>query len=255
MIDCFIILGDNFGSQRALEISIFLMAFPTFAMGCLPTYAQAGIFSPILLLVVRLLQGFSVGGQLMSSLVFTVEHHPRKYWGFYGSLVMATANIGTLLGGLVGYFVRQSFTQSQLEAFGWRIPFVSGIFVSVCGCYLKTHKDELCRSIPIGQNPLREAFRPQNRYALISSTFVPMLWSCGFYMIFVWLAIFMKDIANPPISNAFGLTDVSLLITNIILFPVAGVLADRFGTTSIMKIGGSLMIVIGPLLVGTLFLI
>jgi len=86
-------LGDTVGRKKALVVSIFLMAFPTFAMGCLPGYKQIGNWSMVLLIFVRLLQGLSVGGQLMSSLVFTLEnHHPSK-WGLYGSFVMAAANL------------------------------------------------------------------------------------------------------------------------------------------------------------------
>lgn len=85
-------LGDVYGRQTALRVSILLMAFPTFAMGCLPSYAQAGNLAIVGLVVVRLLQGLSVGGQLMSSLVYTLESRPRSQWGLYGSFVMAAAN-------------------------------------------------------------------------------------------------------------------------------------------------------------------
>mmetsp|Transcript_17925 Transcript_17925/g.26117 ORF Transcript_17925/g.26117 Transcript_17925/m.26117 type:complete len:91 (-) Transcript_17925:455-727(-) len=71
-------IGDVYGRKRALEISIFLMAFPTFAMGCLPSYAQVGNLSMVLLTLVRMLQGLSVGGQLVSLLVFTCENNPKS---------------------------------------------------------------------------------------------------------------------------------------------------------------------------------
>lgn len=95
-------IGDVFSRKRALEISIFCMAFPTFAMGCLPTFDRVGWWSLVLLIFVRLLQGLSVGGQLMSSLVFVVEGRDRKYWGWYGSFAMTAACLGTLLGEIVG---------------------------------------------------------------------------------------------------------------------------------------------------------
>jgi len=86
-------LGDTVGRKKALVVSIFLMAFPTFAMGCLPSYAMIGDWAVVLLIIVRLLQGLSVGGQLMSSLVFTLENHDPAKWGLYGSFVMAAANL------------------------------------------------------------------------------------------------------------------------------------------------------------------
>ena len=86
-------LGDTVGRKKALVVSIFLMAFPTFAMGCLPGYSQIGNWAVVLLIIVRLLQGLSVGGQLMSSLVFTLENHDPGRWGLFGSFVMAAANL------------------------------------------------------------------------------------------------------------------------------------------------------------------
>jgi len=132
-------IGDMYGRKKALVISIFLMAFPTFAMGCLPSYEQIGDWAIVLLVVVRLLQGLSVGGQLMSSLVFTLENHDPSHWGLYGSYVMAAANFGTLLGGIAGFVIRALLTDEQLRIWGWRLPFVSGIFVSISGFYLKSH--------------------------------------------------------------------------------------------------------------------
>jgi MFS family permease len=108
-------------------------------MGCLPGYAVVGSLSIVLLTIVRLLQGLSVGGQLMSSLIFTLERHPKSRWGLYGSFVMAAANFGTLLGGLVAFFIRRSLSEEALYTWGWRIPFLSGIIVSLAGYYLKNH--------------------------------------------------------------------------------------------------------------------
>ena len=86
-------IGDTAGRKKALVLSMFLMAFPTFAMGCLPGYKQIGNWAVVLLVLVRLLQGLSVGGQLMSSLVFTLENHDPSRWGLFGSFVMAAANL------------------------------------------------------------------------------------------------------------------------------------------------------------------
>ena len=82
--------GDIKGRKTALVTSMLMMAVPTFAMGCLPSYEQVGWISTALLVLCRLLQGLSVGGQLPSSLVFTVERQPREHWGYYGSLVVVS---------------------------------------------------------------------------------------------------------------------------------------------------------------------
>lgn len=242
-------IGDKFGSQRALEVSIFIMAFPTFAMGCLPTYSQIGILSPLLLMVVRLLQGISAGGQLMSSLVFTLEHKPQERWGFFGSLVMAVANIGTLLGGLVGYITRALLNDAQLLSWGWRVPFLSGIFLSACGFYLRDHSGDMHSTIKTHENPLKEAFRPANRRALVSCSLVPMVWAGGFYMTYIWLPIFMNDLIDHPIPGVFGVNTMSLFVAEVLLFPIGGILADKYGTKNVMTVGASLIFLFGPLLI------
>ncbi|KAL7549728.1 hypothetical protein ACHAWF_012994 [Thalassiosira exigua] len=189
-------LGDVYGRRRALYVSIFLMAWPTFLMGCLPSFERVGYLAPIMLIIIRALQGMSVGGQLMSSLVFTLENVPRESWGLYGSFVWATGNFGVLLGGLVGYAIREGLDENQLIAFGWRIPFLSGVVVSFAGFYLrKNDKDEATaesRSADHAKprkektNPFATMFEPGNVRPLLAASMVPMIWSAGFYLSFVW---------------------------------------------------------------------
>jgi MHS family proline/betaine transporter-like MFS transporter len=283
-------IGDVSGRKKALEISIFLMAIATTLMGCLPTYQQIGNSAILLLLVVRMLQGLSVGGQLMSSLVFTIEGHPRNRWGLYGSSVLAAGNFGTFLGGAVAYGLRSSLTMDQMLRWGWRIPFLSGIMISFCGIYLRyfCEDDEILPghapvqvpttevddtnhlensqeeepaldddghslpSIPVTPeprvNPLRVAFSRENRRALLSSAMVPMVWSGGFYLSFVWMAIFMKDLVVPPVPAAFGVNSCSLLLL-CIWFPLAGILSDWYGRKRIMTIGGISFGLLGPIMI------
>ena len=155
--------------------------------------------STILLIVCRLLQGLSVGGQLPASLIYTVETRPKKKWGLYGSYVMMAANIGTLLGNFVGAFLRTILTEEQLISFGWRIPFLSGILIAFVAIYLKLHgeehhpnagiydseesgegqEEEAPEALTKSKHPLRESIRKENMPALISATLTPMLWGAG----------------------------------------------------------------------------
>lgn len=248
-------IGDKVGRKTALEISIFLMAVPTFAMGCLPTYSQVGWLSTVLLVLVRLLQGLSVGGQLMSSLVYTLEPQPYQNWGYCGSLVMMAANLGTLLGGIVGFVMRKKLSEAQLLAWGWRIPFLAGIFVSVVGIYLRYQCDEITAeggntsSTQAPPNPIRTAFSRGNRRALIAASLVPMVWSSGFYTTFVWMAIYMKTLLEPPIPHAFFVNSLALFLSVCVLFPFVGRLSDIIGRKFTMTIGGSVFAVVSPFMV------
>jgi MHS family proline/betaine transporter-like MFS transporter len=246
-------IGDTHGRKKALEISIFLMAFPTFCMGCLPTYDQVGWVAIVLLVIVRMLQGLSVGGQLMSSLVFTLESHAPQKWGLYGSYVMAAANFGTLLGGIIGFTMREFLSPEALQSWGWRVPFLSGIIVSLSGVYLKCYCPEddphLYHAAPTHGNPIKMAFARGNLRSLLASAMVPILWSAGFYLTFVWMAIYMTDLIQPPVPKAFAVNSASLLFSVCLLFPVAGHLSDIHGRLKIMTIGGVGMTLLSPVLV------
>jgi len=256
-------IGDKHGRKEALTRSLFLMAIPTTLMGCLPTYNQVGVLSTILLCCCRLVQGISVGGQLPASLVYTVEKRPKSQWGYYGSLPMVAANVGTLLGNLCGGLMRLVLTEEQLVSWGWRIPFFSGILIAFVACYLRKHgadgayhaessdvSDEAIAAVTKSvqpHNPIRVAFRRGNRLALLSTSIVPMLWAAGFYVSFVWVAIFMEELMDPPVPGAFWINSLGLLFGMTWVLPVAGAISDRVGRTLMMTISGLLLTGLGPI--------
>mmetsp|Transcript_14014 Transcript_14014/g.41037 ORF Transcript_14014/g.41037 Transcript_14014/m.41037 type:complete len:408 (+) Transcript_14014:285-1508(+) len=254
-------LGDVYGRKKALTVSIFLMAFPTFAMGCLPSYEQVGYTSTILLIIIRLLQGMSVGGQLMSSLIFTLESVPHEQWGLYGSFVWATGNLGVLLGSIVGYAIRSSFNHEELVKYGWRIPFLSGIVVSIAGFYLRSsedndekndgrkEKDNKQGDCPQKQNPIHAMLATENLRPLVASAMVPMLWSSGFYLSFVWMAVYMTDLVDNPVPHALAVNSMALLGSVVLFFPIAGWLSDKYGRRTIMSIGGASIALLAPFLI------
>ena len=224
------------------------------------------------MILVRLLQGLSVGGQLLSSLVFTLEQAPRSQWGLYGSFVLATANMGTLLGGLVGYWIRAHFSPEQLLAYGWRIPFWMGVLVGWSGLYVRggEKEGELHDNDKEGRpqedggdppqsqqqnltsnekvNPLSLAFEPDNLRSLLASATVPMLWSAGFYLTFVWMPVYMTTMAERVVPHAFFANSLALLLSVILLFPVAGFLSDNVvgGRRTVMTVGGIALAVLTP---------
>jgi MHS family proline/betaine transporter-like MFS transporter len=136
-------IGDKHGRKQALTKSLFLLAIPTTCMGFLPTYERVGSLAIVLLVICRLLQGISVGGQLPASLVYTVEKRDTSQWGYYGSLPMVAANCGSLLGNLCGALLRSVLTEDQLLSWGWRLPFFSGILIAFVAMYLRAHGDEV----------------------------------------------------------------------------------------------------------------
>mmetsp|Transcript_19632 Transcript_19632/g.28852 ORF Transcript_19632/g.28852 Transcript_19632/m.28852 type:complete len:483 (-) Transcript_19632:129-1577(-) len=247
-------IGDTFGRKRALVTSIFLMVFPTFIMGCLPSYSRVGGFALVLLVIVRLVQGISVGGQLISSAMFTMESRGKEKWGLYGSSVLSVAESGTLLGSLVATGIRGIFTHEQLVSFGWRIPFWIGILGVIPGVVLKCCIKD--RPIPDQDlsagdqtnNPIKRVFCRAHRRALISCMLVTAFLTGVFYLNFVWMPIFMTDLLELPLPHAFAINS-SALFVYLLTGPPIGVLSDYCGHGTVMLVGMITTMVLGPVMV------
>lgn len=257
-------MGDKKGRKLALETSLLLMAFPTFFMGCLPTYSVASWGATVLLVICRVAQGLSVGGQVMTSVVFTMERKDRSRWGVWGSAVMAASGAGVTLGSLFSYVLRETLTDEQLNSWGWRIPFFFGVLGVVPGLYLKKHGKEHPIPQPEGtavglteeergpprrqKSVISESFSRQNRRALISATLVGALPAAAYYIIFIWLAIFMESIMDPPVPHAFAInTAVGALGIAGMVF--GGWIADCYGQyVHLMVFSGLCLAVASPLL-------
>ena len=131
------IYGDRYGRRLALSAVIFLMAFSTLAIGLLPTYAEAGVLAPILLVVLRLLQGLSAGGEWGGSTSYIVEYAPDGRRGFIGSWQQVSVGSGFLLGSLSAALLSSTLSPAAFLAWGWRVPFLLGILVGALGAYLR----------------------------------------------------------------------------------------------------------------------
>ena len=120
---------DRVSRQAALSVSIAAMAVPTFLIGVLPGYETIGIAAPILLTLCRMLQGLSVGGEYTTSLVFMVESAPTAHRGLNAALGCCGALLGMLLGSATGTVLATFIAPESLEVWGWRIPFIFGLFI------------------------------------------------------------------------------------------------------------------------------
>jgi MHS family proline/betaine transporter-like MFS transporter len=162
------------------------MAFPTFLMGCLPTFDMVGYFATVLLIMIRLVQGFSVGGQLVGSYVYTVESAPPARKCFYGSFCLGAANVGTLLGCAVAASLK-TLPNDQLMSWGWRLPFLSGLLVAGFGMWMRhgvpeSKQFEEMQADGTGtKSPLKDTFTKHWRQTLLVLA-ATAIWSGGFYI-------------------------------------------------------------------------
>src|SRR5690606_19711555 len=130
------------GRRNILALSILLMAGSTLVIGLLPTYGTLGIAATVLLVLARLLQGFSCGGEYTGAGLYAVEHAPPGRRGFYGSMMQAGIGLGLFLGSMSATVLTYLLTQEQLAAFGWRIPFIIGGLLGGVGLFLRSRAME-----------------------------------------------------------------------------------------------------------------
>ena len=227
------IYGDRHGRRRALSAVVFVMALATFAMGLLPTYGQVGVLAPALLVVVRLFQGLSAGGEWGGSTAYIVEFAPAGQRGFFGSWQLVGVGGGFLLGSLTAAVLNAFLSQAERLAWGWRLPFLFGITVGIVGAYLRWRLDDTPKYIEIEAQgavaaaPLGEALREYPRQTLLGFG-VTLHNTVAYYIALVYMTNYMSSIGKLPQSTALWI-GTSCLAVFVLLLPLMGWLSDHVG--------------------------
>ncbi len=240
-------VGDRAGRKKALMLSVILMAIPTTLLGVLPTYVQIGVAAPVLLTLLRLIQGISVGGEFTCSISFVVEHAPPSRRGFFGSWTVFSLLCGVLLGSAVSTFITSTLSQDAVASWGWRVPFLLGALIGGAALFLRTGIEEspifksLESSGDVSKAPIREALTHYRRETL-TNVGATCVGSVTFYMIFVYLITFLSTETKVPYSSALEINTASMIVLMVVT-PFMGAISDRIGRKSVL-IAGSLMIAI-----------
>lgn len=231
--------GDIVGRKRMFMLSLFLMAVPTLAIGLLPTYATIGILAPILLLVMRLFQGIALGGEVPSAHVFVTEHVKANHLGLANSLIAAGLTFGVLIGYMISTTLNFVFTEEEVKAFAWRIPFIIGGLLGLFALYLRKSLQETPVFLQF------KAERQKSQEFPFVTVIKQYLKESLFGILTTWLlmtgVIMVLLIPNLMKSELYGLDSafvnkIALLATsmNIIGSVVAGLLVDRIGLSRTM---------------------
>ncbi|MDF2117142.1 MFS transporter [Roseiarcaceae bacterium H3SJ34-1] len=235
-------LGDRYGRKKLFLITVILMAVPTMLIGLLPTYATIGIAAPVLLLILRLIQGVALAGEFAGASVFMTEHVPGSRVGFASSIILGASYIGFFLGAGTGALLAYVLAPGQMEAWGWRIPFVLGGLFGLTSAYLRRRLDETPMFLEIKQAkmeqtgvPIREMF---TRYA------GPTIFDIGFGVYLGTMIIILYFYMPTLLQTQFGVdrattfnANAAALLVLALMCPVWGKLADRFGFGPILGIG------------------
>ena len=234
-------IGDTVGRRAALTFSVAAMAVPTFLIGLLPGYQAIGVFAPIGLILLRVVQGLSVGGEYTGSLVFLVEHAPEGRRGLLGALGASGATVGILLGSAVGAAFAASMSTAALDAWGWRIPFLLGLVVGIAGYILRRYVLETAAVEKRARPPIVETLHDHWR-AVAGFAGLSVYSAVSFYIGFVYLVSWLQTADGIPPSRSLEINSLSMVI----LLPVviaAGWLSDRIGRKPLMvlaSLGGLL---------------
>lgn len=231
-------IGDLFGRRQSLTIAIVLMAASTFAVGLLPTHLEFGIGATLLLVLCRLCQGFSVGGELTGSVIFMVEHAPQKRSGFSGSFSLAGTNMGALCAAILCGVLSSLLAANKMLAWGWRIPFLLAGFGGLVGWYVRSRvaETEIFKKTQASYerqcSPLVETMRHHWRKILLV---IGIAWTglSATYLLIAYLTTYMTSVLHYAMPQAMLIAMISL--ASIVLYmPIAGLLSDRFGRRSVL---------------------
>ncbi len=247
-------IGDLVGRKYAFLVTLLLMGFSTAAVGFLPTFSQIGWAAPILLILVRVLQGLALGGEYGGAVVYVAEHVPDEKRGYYTSFIQITASLGLLISlaviiGIQNSMSKEAFAADSFFA-GWRIPFVISIFLVLMSLYIRLKMKEspifqhIKSSGMTSSKPIVDAFmNPENRRRVLISLFGAtagqgVVWYTGqFYALF-----FMQTILRIERLTASYIIAAAILGA-IPFFVLFGWLSDRIGRKKIMMAGCLLAVI------------
>jgi MHS family proline/betaine transporter-like MFS transporter len=230
--------GDRYGRKNTLAASVILMAVPSTVIGLLPTYAHVGLTAPVLLVLARVLQGISAGGELTGSTSFLLEQAPAGHRGLLASLAVSGATVGNILGSVIGALLTSALPPEAFEAWGWRVPFLLGMGVGLAGLYVRLGLPETPAFVKtreageIAHEPCVEAIRhfPRQIATLVGVQCAPAITA---YVLIGYMPTYLSRVVGLPLSAALTIMTVGLVVMGLV-GPAAGALSDRVGRKPII---------------------
>lgn len=245
-------LGDKKGRKWALSVSIFLMSGATFLIGCLPTYAAIGLGAPLLLLLLRMIQGFSAAGEYAGAATFLAEYAPQDKRGLYCSLVPASTAVGLLVGSTLATLMTIFMPEDAVNMWGWRIPFLLAGPLGLIAHYIRTRLEDsptyqamqegLSAKESEAQHPVRDLVKHHMRELLVSFG-ACMLNAVGFYAVLTYLPTYLETAVGRPADESQLATTISLVAYIAFIF-ISGKISDRFGRKKMLITACVLFIVL-----------
>lgn len=231
-------LGDRIGRRTALSWSILIMSLATFCIALIPPYAMIGVGAPILLLLIRLVQGFSASGEYAGASAFLVEYAPEGKRGLYAAVVPASTAAGLLLGSLLAALLSWLLSDPQMQSWGWRLPFLLAAPMGLIGRYIRTRLEdtpvfrELAKEDEVVPAPAADLFRKYWKVLLLACGAV-LLNAVGFYVILSYMPTYLSEQIGVGATESYLATTVALA-TYVGFILLTGMASDRFGRRRVL---------------------
>ncbi|HEY8166344.1 MAG TPA: MFS transporter [Gemmatimonadaceae bacterium] len=237
-------IGDMIGRKFAFLVTLLIMGGSTAAIGLLPGYHRIGIAAPIILVLLRLLQGLALGGEYGGAAVYVAEHSPDAKRGFYTSFIQTTATLGLFVSLIVILVVRRLVGEDAFKAWGWRIPFLLSVLLVAMSYYIRVRLKEsplftrLKEENRTSVAPIRESFGTAEKWRVFFLVLLgatagqAVVWYTGqFYALY-----FLQTVLKIPLATTYTIVAIAL-IAGAPLFVFFGALSDRIGRKKIMMAG------------------
>lgn len=239
--------GDLLGRKKMFTLSIFMMAVPTLIMGLLPTYEQIGLWAPVLLLLMRVIQGAAIGGEVPGAWVFVSEHVPARHIGYACGTLTSGLTAGILLGSLVATAINSIYTPEEVAVYAWRVPFLLGGVFGLFSVYLRRllHETPVFAELQLRKAlaeelPLRAVLR-DHRGAILISMLLTWLLSAGIIVVILMTPTVLQTVYKFSAITALEANSLAIVFLSLgcVLF---GSLADRFGAGRVFVFGSLLLL-------------
>lgn len=238
--------GDLIGRKRLFSLSILLMALPTLMIGVMPTFESIGYAAPILLLLMRVLQGIAIGGEIPAAWTFVSEHVPERRIGIANGVLTAGLSLGILLGALMSLFISLQFSEAEIKDWAWRIPFILGGIFGFVALYLRSYlketpvfkamqaKKELAKELPV-----KQVLAKHKTGVVIGMLFTWFLTGCVVVLILAMPNLLVGAFGFER-ADAFKMQSAAIVM-QMVGCVLAGILADRFGAGRVILFGSLLV--------------
>jgi MFS family permease len=240
-------IGDLVGRKFAFLTTLLVMGGSTAAIGILPGYSRIGMAAPVILVILRMLQGLALGGEYGGAAVYVAEHVPDSRRGFYTSFIQTTASLGLFTSLMVILLTSKLLGQTEFAAWGWRIPFLLSVILVAVSFYIRMQLGEspLFAKLKAGGNasvaPIRESFDTWPKWKVVLQILfgVTAGQAVTYYASHFYALFFLQTVLKVPASQAYAIVAVAVVIGTP-AFVLFGTLSDRFGRKRIMMAGNLL---------------